>query len=598
MTEIPPERLRRMEGLAAAVLGGDVRVEPGATWAWSPARRVITVPPGPATEQPIEHCLAIAFHEIGHGLATRPEVPIDSEAFDAALSALDPRMRRRLRHQIHNALEDPRVERAIGDLLPGAAALLNRVRADQLTRLPPTAELGQRRSALPSLEAFLYYHIEELLRGAPTPDADAPFGVGPALAATRPARLAYTACLPRPTSVSAEAAQAAANTHFAREILPAAARLHRSDLRRLQGWINVDPRRRSRLRAAAERGRVWLARMLAQALRATGSAEASDPGCAPGPLVIEALDRYYADRRRPPRQIAVTARCVDGGDLGRGKPTEDTRPRPSRARKPARRRRGPRVDYPTLRGRVAPQIERLISDLQTLLRPTRMGRLTPGFSSGPRVHRRRLVRHVAGARGTPPDFFQRRVRPSARDAAVSLLVDLSGSMRSGRKAIAAAEGTVVLVEALHRLGIPVAVTGFQREPIPLVAHGAPLDASARRAIAGIPNRVGGVNDDAKCVSATAARLFQVPADLRVLITISDGQPSGRPDAGPALLRTTERLSRRRDLVLVGLGLGPDTEHVREFYADARGDIPPDRIAAEISASLRRSLRRLTAHERL
>jgi cobalamin biosynthesis protein CobT len=193
-----------------------------------------------------------------------------------------------------------------------------------------------------------------------------------------------------------------------------------------------------------------------------------------------------------------------------------------------------------------------------------------------------------------------------RDTAFLLLVDLSGSMR-GDKTEAALAGTCLLARSLGRLEVPFAIYGFQDVLIPLCPFGTTSEADLRTALAGLweevnSARVGGnnrpeYNDDGLCLLEAAEELLQQPAREHVLIAVSDGLPEGRRSRPEDLHRAVAELACLRGLRLVGIGLGPNTEHVRDFYPESIASVAPHRLAGEIGALLRRSLRELPPRQR-
>jgi len=85
-------------------------------------------------------------------------------------------------------------------------------------------------------------------------------------------------------------------------------------------------------------------------------------------------------------------------------------------------------------------------------------------------------------------------------------------------------------------------------------------------------------------------LIEQPADQRVLVVISDGYPAGEHSGPLELVDAVSQLTLREDaLTLVGVGIGPDTAHVREFYPQAVADVPVGSFARTIAALLEDAL---------
>jgi cobalamin biosynthesis protein CobT len=257
-------------------------------------------------------------------------------------------------------------------------------------------------------------------------------------------------------------------------------------------------------------------------------------------------------------------------------------------------------DYEKMRSAVAAQIDRLVTDMEEVLRPRRRLRNRSGYATGQRLDLRRAMTFEADPR-TYDKLWSRPSIPERRDTAFMLLVDLSGSMR-GPKTDAALAGTILLAETLQRLGVPFAVNGFQDEVIPFTRFGEGLSLPTRANIGTMPREVHGDrpgghnkpghNDDGPCLLEAAQDLLDWSATERLLIVVSDGLPEGKRSGPDDLRRTVKTLtSQHKELKLIGVGLGAGTGHVRDFYPESVADVPADRFAAEIGKLLRKALLR-------
>jgi hypothetical protein len=157
----------------------------------------------------------------------------------------------------------------------------------------------------------------------------------------------------------------------------------------------------------------------------------------------------------------------------------------------------------------------------------------------------------------------------------------------------------------HRLSIPIALVGFQDVLIPFCDFGDGLTAGVRQALGQLPREINGdrlggnnkpsYNDDGPCLREAAGRLLRWPATDRLLLVVSDGLPEGRRSS-PADLHAAVRELRGggtsgggQGLKLIGIGLGPGTEHVRDFYPESVASVPVPQFAQEIGGLLRRCL---------
>jgi cobaltochelatase CobT len=191
--------------------------------------------------------------------------------------------------------------------------------------------------------------------------------------------------------------------------------------------------------------------------------------------------------------------------------------------------------------------------------------------------------------------------PARRWAAVSLLVDLSGSMR-GEKVEAAKLGAEACALALSAVGVTFALQGFQDVLIPLLPFGAHRPAAILRATAALEREVRGDrpqgnnrpenNDDGPCLNEAAAALARRTEPERLLVVISDGLPEGSRSTPDDLHAAVRRWTAPRSPVrVVALGLGPRTAHVRDFYPDAIAEIEPEALPRALAEALGRRLRR-------
>jgi cobalamin biosynthesis protein CobT len=244
--------------------------------------------------------------------------------------------------------------------------------------------------------------------------------------------------------------------------------------------------------------------------------------------------------------------------------------------------------------RVAGQLHHLTAVLEDLLRPRRRLHETAGFRSGHRLDLRRVMAFEADPR-LWDKLWRRKSIPDRHQTVVSLLVDLSGSMY-GPKTEAAQAGTVLVAEALHRLQIPFAVNGFQDRLIRFADFHDGLTEGVRRALGEMPlevaanrpggNNVPGYNDDGPCLREAAEQLLSAGADDRILIVVSDGMPAGRRSTEQDLREVIRLLAREPRLRLIGVGIGPDTDHVRDFYPNSRASVPLERFAGVLAELLR------------
>ncbi|MDR3098948.1 MAG: cobalamin biosynthesis protein CobT [Paraburkholderia sp.] len=210
---------------------------------------------------------------------------------------------------------------------------------------------------------------------------------------------------------------------------------------------------------------------------------------------------------------------------------------------------------------------------------------------------RAALARLAVSRGyrTP---FRVATHASGRDAAVTLLLDLSGSM-AGRKIELARLCAAALADALMQLGFDCEVLGYSSIESPEMrvqferARAAGMDLRGYNRFverldlrvfrrfdargAGVANSASGLaaiecgheNPDGEALAWAAARLLARKARRRLLFVLSDGYPS-TSDGDPAVLRSDlhARVAEvgEQGIELVGIGIQDDA--VEKFYPHA------------------------------
>ncbi len=552
--------LRALQGLATGLCRqADIRIEAAEdAWYWDPGRRVIGVHVEAFEALGLEAVAGIVAHECGHVMITRGGLPPQ------------PALPARFLARVHNALEDPRVEVYVGQLFPGALPWMDE--SEARLRTPSTTH----RTWVQQFLTGVTHRAAAIAGRLPPGPVCEP--VADLLLQTLPARRAILATTPIGTSsawrrivdgrveiVQTESHENAVNAavdsvrdRIVTEVLPAVQQLMQHDL----DWL---------LSHYQEDQETWIRDALEAGRDCTGTAKA------PEEARRAALDILTGERGKTPR---LTARAL------RRRPTL------------ARRRGGPgrRLRPPPATGYGDPALARRLAHA-----------LAPVFAPAATERARTRLRR-SGSRPHLPAVFRREASPTAPDAlwlppptprtptaAVQLLVDLSGSMR-GAKIRAAVNAAAVILEALRALRIPSGVAGFQDQYLPMLPLGlhtsstvhpllARMEAETAGAARGGHNRPGS-NDDGPAVHAAAGALAQAPVDCRVLLVLSDGQPSAGRGAKDRLHEAVAHWTRPGSpLGLVGLGLGQGTEHVASYYADHCANIAIDTLPTTLARAV-------------
>lgn len=251
--------------------------------------------------------------------------------------------------------------------------------------------------------------------------------------------------------------------------------------------------------------------------------------------------------------------------------------------------RAKKTEYDLAYDQVHPYIERVAEDIINLFISKRFPEFKKGFP-GQKVRLQGAMDWKS--RKEYRELFERRLAEERKEFEFLLLVDLSGSMQ-GEKIEETFKGVVLFVEALNRVGeilgnLRLAVYGFQDQLIPYLQFSQAWNDNMRQEISimkreveneGRHNRASH-NSDGYCVDQASEILSAQPGGNKFLIVLSDGLPA--PDythrvdryrtlRGDAeLINVVSDIAKKGDQHVLGIGLGPGTEHVRKFY---RSELP-------------------------
>ncbi|MBF0275830.1 MAG: VWA domain-containing protein [Nitrospinae bacterium] len=199
-------------------------------------------------------------------------------------------------------------------------------------------------------------------------------------------------------------------------------------------------------------------------------------------------------------------------------------------------------------------------------------------SSGSRINLPAVYRRASQIGGGAPvvdnKVFETVHFPDKKDYAITLLVDLSGSMRD-EKIRETFKGVVLLTEVLNRLGVKIEVLGFQDDVIEFKVFDEDLDNKIRKRMSGMIDEVEGnnpnghnqysYNDDGPCLKEAAERIDERKEREKFVFVLSDGLPEGRKSDESDLENAISNIKEQGSIKLLGLGLGGGTEHVKRFY---------------------------------
>ncbi len=608
--------MSRLQALATGLcldIGINVELSQS-SWAYDPLRRVILVARDDLKKRGPEFCAGILAHEVGHFFISRYNLfRIDFPSLPALGYLL-------------NGIEDPRVNTWISQRYPGVQAWIDIANRDSISEWE---ELDQR----PAFVSFcLACAGEYAFHWNPLPSTiQLPPRVRETLDATREARRKYALTLP-PTHLSPGSFDPQVNTWFQRfviprlqlssrllsvprreqgvclsalqsivlaeeEILPLAAKLLDDDLDRIQQMLEKNPQSATDAKEALNKDdQKELHRILRESLKEKLPSE-REPSRSTLPLRI--FDRWFQNQRSSTQPL-ISAREAALHPLPSDLPRQPHRrlPRPMRSQQRHVELPPPKQRYDIALQKVAQQIDHLTRTFEQLLRPRRRLGKRSGYATGQIVDLRQLMAFEADPRQYNR-IWTRKTVPERRITAITLLIDLSGSME-GEKSEAALCGTILLTETLSRIHVPFSVLGFQDIVLPFVEFGETLSPYIRQKIGEMPMEISGNrpnghncpehNDDGPCLQHAADLLLEQPAYERILIAVSDGYPEGKHSSSQDLTDTISRLTKHSPpITLIGVGLGPDTQHVKEFYPQSISEVPVSQFAEKLGELLRKTL---------
>jgi len=170
-----------------------------------------------------------------------------------------------------------------------------------------------------------------------------------------------------------------------------------------------------------------------------------------------------------------------------------------------------------------------------------------------------------GAKVLDSKIFESASRYEKKDYAFSLLNDMSSSMEEHGKIKHDFKAKVLLSEVLNRLGVKFSVQGFHTEFFRFKDFGEDLSDMVRKKMNDI-KLVGGWTDTGRAMVTASRDLEKEFAKEKFLLVLTDGMP-GMPgkDAPSETHRAVADISKKTGQKLIGIGLGPETEFVRNFF---------------------------------
>lgn len=250
--------------------------------------------------------------------------------------------------------------------------------------------------------------------------------------------------------------------------------------------------------------------------------------------------------------------------------------------------------YESMRREVLPLIDKLEQDLREIFVERRARGWKSGFTTGKRIDIKRRIQEKAKAiPAIESKAWQKRELPQEKDYAISMLVDLSGSMSHSNKIEETFKAVIVLSEVLNRLSINLEILGFNDRIYEYQQFGEQMSKIIREHMGGMLQEVNDSsdtgkarwNDDGWAVEQASERLARQKADQKFLVVMSDGIPEEspmHPRAKYELGKMIKKVLEESDIRLIGLGIGEGTEHVDRYYPNSMANVKVQEMAEKLS----------------
>lgn len=252
--------------------------------------------------------------------------------------------------------------------------------------------------------------------------------------------------------------------------------------------------------------------------------------------------------------------------------------------------------YEKVRREVLPLIDSLESDLREIFVERRANNWQGGFKTGKRIDiKRRMQEKARGISAVESKAWQKRELPKEKDYAITLLVDLSGSMR-GPKIAETFKGAILLAEVLNRLSIQTEILGFNDQLYEYQSYGENMGKDIREHMGSMKGEVhtehAAYNDDGWALTSASERLARQKPKEKFIFVLSDGQPaesSDHPRSRYDLETVIGQITQNTDQKLIGLGIGQGTEHVGDYYPYSVANIGVRQMAESLADVIRQAI---------
>lgn len=544
------ESLARLASLRADVT---VRVgRPGSGWSIRMRDGTISVDERDLLGRSPEFLSAIMLHECAHSTLTRMHRIAPDQIHDNPVE-----------FSLINAIEDGRIETWLADWLPGCAPWLASVQetlVNELHRSHPDV-MGKNPAADFCMGLLLMRH------GLTSPAPMHPAACE-ALATSAPDIEAYFDAFPRFDLLEGRGAEVA--SEYAASPLPPCFAAHDGPIRPDTVEMSVRLAQYHAWRILHDKIRPVFLRLVSM-----------DPDTSKTLQFHQFLHRLFSDRAPEPSTSDERQAVRDFREMQRRiEQRRNSRRRASGQDGGSDGRPGTGAAYLEARSKHAVVINRLSDALLALQRTHGRLKWSSGYAHGHEPDLRAAMEFAATGRNHDR-MWRRRHLPHRIAPALVLVADRSSSME-GERAKASFAAAVILNEVCRRAGLPLAVICYNRRASVLLDFdddGATPEAAKRLEtilLADGGTRIIPALDKADELIARS------PHREHLVIFTADGEfdAGERADFDRIVSRW-----QRRSVRATGLGLGPQTEAITDWFPCGRGDLDPSDLCGEATRIL-------------
>lgn len=251
-----------------------------------------------------------------------------------------------------------------------------------------------------------------------------------------------------------------------------------------------------------------------------------------------------------------------------------------------------REEYQTIAPPLLNISKQLQKSLIQKLKEERRGGKQTGLLMG-----RRLDTHALH-RGDGKVFYKNALPNEIPELAVGLLIDESGSMSCGDRSSYARAAAIILYDFCQALKIPVMVyghsTGRYSNSVELYSYAEfdSFDQDDKYRLMDIAARYN--NRDGAALRYVAEQLSKRAETVKILISVSDGQPADYGYGGTAAeedLRGIKREYQRKGILFVAAAIGDDKQNIERIFGDSFLDITDlKQLPVKLTAVVKRHIR--------